>query len=893
MAGPRFVRTLARLLLPRADREVVIGDLEEMHAARARRDGADAADRAYARDALASVVARRLTRSRSILHEPLRNPRRDPMLTGLWFDLLAAGRSLRRKPAFAAVAALTLALGVGATTVAFALVNQVLLRPLPGVRAPEDVAYVVFTPLGRTGISHPDFELLRQDASLVEGMGSYLQNLQNVWIGEGRPVEARGLGVEGDFFEVLGVRPALGRLLGASDGDISGDPLVAVISERLWGSLFGRAPDVIGKRLSVGDHSLSIVGVAGGGFAGPERGSTFDVWMPEPAMWMLMGAPLDQMMGREAPSHGSLLIRPRPGVTLEAVEEQLAASLERIAAGFPESAEQLSSTRPVVMQGLHAPPFDRETTYRSMAMLGGVVGLVLLIACANVANLLLFRSVGRRGEVATRRAFGASAGRIARQHVVESLAIAVLGTALGLGAGWLLGLPFRGLALTNARMPFDGVAFDVRFLLFGGATVLLTTLLFGAAPALLAGGSNPGRALADAGMRGTGRGSALRSGMAATQLGLSMALLVGAFLLVRTLGNLYSTDTGISFERVASVNLDLSRVPVPEHDAVHRSIVSAVEAVPGVEAAALDLPGPFLSITYPGRVRPPEAPDSASLRTTIVRVTPGWFDVLGVQPVSGTTFRPEDWAQGAPGRVIVSQGLARRLFATESVVGRAIAAGEGRPVQDAEIIGVIPDLRLGGPGSEPSELFILPLARNVSRIVTVMARTEVLDGRVLADITAAVERALPNVPVPAAVPLRNRIDTRLAEQRLFARMIGLVAALSVLLAAVGLYGVVAFAVAGRRREMGIRLALGADGRSLASLIGRYALGIVSVGMALGLAGGYAIGQLLESRLFGITAADASTYGVTALLFAGITALACWAPARAATRVDPVVSLRAE
>jgi predicted permease len=893
--GPKLFRLIARLFLPARDREFVLGDLEELHAARRRELGASAANRRYALDALASVMARRLYRGvvPPRAHPPHRG--RESMLAGLPSELLAATRSLLRQPRFTAVAALTLAIGVGATAAGFGMLNQLLLRPLAGVSDPGGASYVQFhpteDPADLTGISLPDFEELRRSASLVEGMASYGNTSINVTVGEGRPIEVEGNLVRGDFFELLGVRPAAGRLLTAEETEIGADPFVAVISERLWASHFGRAPDIAGRTFRSRGKTITILGVAADGFEGPERGSGRDLWMPRTALYALADLSVDRLLSRESVGQSNLLVRPRDGATVESLEAELNAILARIAAEVPESREHLSSLRASVLPGLHAPPNLRERTYRSLAIIGGVVGLVLLIACANVANLLLFRGVGRRGEVATRRALGASSGRVARQHLAESLVIAGLASFLGLGAGWLIGLPFRGMSLLRTA-PFEGLALDGRVFLFALGATLLTTLLFGSLPALMAGRFDLGDALRDAGARETGRRATLRSVMSATQIALSLALLVGALLLLRTVDNLYAVDSGVSIDRVTTLTIDYGDIPDESQDARNRALLAAVRAVPGVEQAALDVYGPF-SAGMGGRIRLAETPEAERQRASMTQVTPGWFELFGVEPIAGRTFRPADWEPGAPPTVVLTAELARTLFGTTDGVGRRVLAGFGN-YADAEVIGVVDDLKIRDPRIAAEPMFFQPYPPVVTiGYVTLFTKVQSLDAGVLARITSAVEGVFPDLPVPAAAPLVTRIDARLIEQRLFARMIGLLAALSALLAAVGLYGLVSFTVASRRRELGIRLALGADGRSIAQLIGRYALGIVFFGSVLGLGGAYALSKLLERLLFGVSPGDPASFATGTLLFAAVAALACWVPTRAAMRVDPVGSLRGE
>jgi hypothetical protein len=351
-------------------------------------------------------------------------------------------------------------------------------------------------------------------------------------------------------------------------------------------------------------------------------------------------------------------------------------------------------------------------------------------------------------------------------------------------------------------------------------------------------------------------------------------------------------DTGLQTENVAMLAVNTRDVPREERDELHRRLLAALLEVPGVQAAALDIYPPFSGASMIGRVRLAEAPESEPLEPRTTQVTPGWFELLRVQSIAGRNFRMDDWQPGAPRRVVLTAGLARRLFGTSDAIGRRVLTG-GAAGAEAEVVGVVGDLRVGGPASDPDDTLFEPYSASTLSSVTILARANSLDTATLDAITKAVERAAPQIPVPAAGPLTDLIDNRVAEQRLFSRMIGLVAALAALLAAIGLYGVVSFTVASRRREMGIRLALGADGRRLARLIGRYAFSIVALGTAAGLAGAYALSRVLESLLFGVSPADPAAYVGSALLFAAVAALASWAPTLAAMRVDPVATLRGE
>jgi predicted permease len=894
-AGPWLARLIATVCLRGPDREFIVGDLEELFFARVRREGTRRASRRYLREVIISVAAR--VGRRRAPGGP--NRRRESgwrtLSVELLADLRAGLRSVRRAPGFAMVTIFTLALGVGSTAAVFGMVNQLLLRPLPGVTAAEGAAYLQFyradatDPTDEYSISVEDFDALRREATLLEGMASYGGGTFHVSTGAGRPIAAMAQLVYGDFFEVLGVRPSDGRLLAAAETGLGADPLVAVISEPLRSSLFG-TDDIVGRTMRVNGHAVTVVGVAGGGFAGPERGDAIDVWLPLGALVPLSGFPPDRLRGRESTIHEDMVVRVREGISVAAAEAQLGGILSRLAAAHAQSSPELAELRPTLFPGLVTPPNSRERTYQSLRVLAGVVGLVLLIACANVANLLLVRNVKRRGAVATCRALGASPGRIARQQLVESIVLAALGTAVGLGIAWLIALPFRGEEL--AGMPaFEGFTVDGRVILFAAAASIATAALFGTLPAALAGRFELVPALRESEGQDTGRLASIRFVLSSGQIAMSLALLVGGLLLLRTVRNLYAVDTGLDIGGVATLALDKpDGAGEAELDAFYRRLLATVARLAAVEAAALDLYGPH-GPRFVSGAGLPGTPPADRLRVTMLSVTPGWFELFGVAAVSGRTFRESDWRPGSPGEAVITASLARRLFGRTDVAGSSIVAGFGGPAA-VRIVGVVEDIRIADPLDEPADVVFLTYDTPPPvSYLTMLIRTSRFDGRVANDIREAVERMLPDQPVADPVPLTDRVDAMHSERRTFGRLLGLLSALAVLLAAVGLYGVTAFAVAGRRREFGIRLALGAERGRIARLVVRYATQIIGAGIVLGLLGGYALSTVLESRLFGVEPLDVASYAGAALLFAVVAAAACWIPTLAAMRVDPVTTLK--
>ena len=704
-------------------------------------------------------------------------------------------------------------------------------------------------------------------------------------------MRVEGNTVYGDFFEVLRAWPAAGRLLSASETTLDADPRQAVISQRLAGQLFGSVVAAVGKTVRMNDAPVGVVGVVGGGFAGPERGIPMDAWLPYGALVPLVDFTPETLVDRGSTMHGDIIVRPRPGVSPAAVRDQAAEILDRLKRAGNESGPYLAKLSPSVFEGLNVPPIVRHRTFATLRLLAIAVALVLLIACANVANLLLFRNVQRRGTVATLRALGASTGRVARQQLVLSLLLGLVGTLAGVGVGWLLALPFRGAQL--ARMPaFEGLVLDVRVGLFAGVACVATAILFGTLPAVLAGRFDLAGSLRSASGRDTGRLARLRSALAAGQLALGLALVVAAILLVRTMHNLHAVDMGLETDGVAALTVNLPRGLQPgDQDLLFRNLLGAAQATADVQGVAADPYGPY-GPGFIGRVSLPDAPADARVRAHMLPVTPGWFELLHVRPVSGRTFRDGDWSPGAPGRAILTESLARRLFGTTEAAGRTVDAGFAQP-EPMEVVGVVRDIRSPFAPDRPEDTFFVTPAKGPSGLpmLTLLLRVSGLDPGLAGRIRTAVEGVLPDEPVEDPSLLSGRLDDINEETRIYSRLLALLSGLAVILSAVGLYGVMGFTVAARRREFGVRMALGAGSGRIGRLVAGNAGAIVAAGTVLGLGSSWVLSRLLRHRLFGVDPLDPASWGLAAAVFAAVAAMACWAPTRRAVRVDPVTTLR--
>ncbi len=907
---PRILALLSRLVLPARDREFIVGDLEEMHARRCARVGRARAALGYLRDATASAATGWLAPWR---REPGGARARIPGGPGPRLggqrgvssgDLLAEVRIalrtlLRHQRGFTLVTVLTLALGVGATAAVFGMVNQILLRSLPGVAHARDAAYLQFgtlddpTRLQAHAIAAMDFDELRREVTLLDGIGSYRYVILTVSVDGERPLQAYGSVVYGDYFEALRAWPVAGRLLTAGETGLDADDARVVLGQRLSERLFGSPSAAVGRTVRMNGHDITVVGVAGGGLRGAERGGTdVEVWLPFGALTSVAGFDRETLLARSSTTLAHFVVRPRRGVGLDAVREQIGTVFGRLAHADTESAAYLRGLRPMLFPGLDTPPNIRSSTRRTLRLLAGVVALVLLVACANVANLLLFRNMEARGALAARRALGASPVRIAGQQILQSLLLGALGTAAGVGTGWIIAEAFRGSRITG--MPaFDGLAMDGHVAAFAGVASVATALLFGAVPAVLAGRFDLAASLRQTGGRDTGRGARLRSALAALQLASSLSLVVGALLLMHTVHNLYAADLGVDVGDVYEITLPTDRdLPEADVDALYRSVLGGVTSVPGVQAAAVSTDGLPVGLIR-GRVGRTDAPSEDLSSAGMILVTHGWLDVFRVPLVSGHAFREADWKAGAPDRTILTASLARRIFGSTDVVGRTVLAGDDTP-HAMEVVGVTRDIRSAYAPDRTVDAFLVPYGTAPHfDFFTLLVRATRPDPGVAHRIRTAVEDALPGQPVPDPSLLTAGIDDIRAECTLFTHLLELLSALAVTLSGVGLYGVVAFTVAGRRRELGVRVALGAARSRIVVLVVRQAASVVASGTVLGLGGAYALSRVLRSRLFGVEPVDPLSYAAAAAVFAVVTAAACWIPAQRALKLDPAATLREE
>ena len=829
-----------------------------------------------------------------------------------WQDVRQGLRMLARNPGFTAVAIATLAIGIGANTAIFSVVNTVLLRPLPYagsdrlVRVSEEGGLLrrggrgggPGGPGGGSVITNGTFKDWRESSRTLDGLAAY-QPRSYTLTGFGEPVRLRGTAVSTSMFPMLRATPSQGRLFAANE-DRPGEDQVAIISEQLWTRQFGRRADIVGKPITLDDRQFTVVGVLPASFYFPDHESV--LWTP----MTINIAP--QQPGQVFVMVFSAIGRLKDGASASQAEAEGTAASGRNQPPPPPGADSSTPLTPALVRLV---PLQAEMVAGvrpALLVLTAAVGFVLLIAAANIANLLLTRGAGRQRELAVRTALGARPRRLARQLLTESMLLAVAGGILGVGLALVLqrALP----AISPGNIPrLDEVAVDGRVLLFASLLSLATGLLFGLAPALQESRVNVVATLGDAGIQRMGgfrflKGNRLRSVLIVIEVALSTVLLIGGGLLVRSFIRLIDVNPGYDPANVitAQIGLPETRYATPAlQSAFYDQLLQRVAAVPGVQSAgttkALPLvPGAMIiGFGIVGQPPPNDPRDFPRASTRIVSA--GYAEAMGLKLVAGRLLGPHDDA-GTPPVVMVSESLARQyLGGADKAIGARLQMLAPQPM---EVVGVVGDVRHTGLDAEPQpEAYALsrqlPPNARFGRVGTtaLVVRTSGDPLRVVPFLRRAVMDVDHDVPLDNVMTMEARLSASVAAPRFYALLLGLFAVMALLLAAIGIYGVLSYNVSQRHREIGVRMALGAAGRDILSLVLGQGLTLAVVGVAIGVAGAFATTRFLRTLLFGITVTDPVTYAGIAVLLTGVALLACWIPARRAIRVDPMTALRYE
>ncbi len=807
----------------------------------------------------------------------------------LWQDIRFSIRMLFKQPGFTTTAIIMLALGIGANAAIFTVVNAVLLRPLPYPDAERIVRvgqmFAGFAGGAVIGVGEPKFIFWREQSQSFETMAAY-QNIGSGFnlTGGDEAEYVTGFRVSEDFFRVLGVSLPIGRVF-TNEEDQPGGESVAILSNRLWQRRFGADPKLVGKAVSLNGQKYAVVGVMPSSF---RFGQAVDVFVPMRA----------SLRGDPNPNQ-TVIGKLKPGVTLS----QAQAEMQLIGEKFREANPRQMSPPESVGVRPYQELFTSGVQQRLWILLGAVT-LLLLIACANVANLQLTRSAARQKEIAIRMAIGAGWRRIVRQLLTEGVLLAIIGGALGLLlAVWGTDLL---LAVTPEQLipRFNDISLDWRVLAFTLSASVFTGLLFGLAPAVQSTRVDVNAALKEGsgqGMSGAAR-SRSRNVLIVLEVALSLVLLIGSTLLARTFANLSGVDPGFDPRNVLTFQISPSGErydTAAETDELYRNAVERISRLPGVEAVAatniLPLMGQFnMAVALESR------PDiSTAIQYRIV--TPDYFRVMKMAVRRGRAFTDQDKA-GSPGVVIVNESYARRYLQNADPFGQRLLVGRPRDDSARQIVGVVGDMKQLDLGSDaPPMVFVLAAQVNddTMRVLRrfVSSRFVVRTAGEPRTLSAAVKREMagldPTLPITDISSLEQVVSQSVAPQRFNMLLIGMFAGLGLLLAAVGIYGVMSYNVAQRTNEIGIRIALGARAGDVISLILKRGLLLALIGVAIGLAGALALTRVMKNFLFGVSPTDPLSFAGVAVLLVGVALLACFLPARRAAKVDPLVALRSE
>ena len=803
-------------------------------------------------------------------------------------DLRYGLRILRTNPGFASVAVLTLALGIGANTAIFTLLDKLVIRTLPVERPHELVAFV-----GAGGepavFSYPGYVDLRDHNEVLAGLVAYLQRPITLSDG-GRAERVIGLIVSGNYFDVLGVRPALGRFFLPEEDRTPGLHPVAVISHGLWRRRFGAAPDVLGRTITLNARPFTIVGVTPPEFTGTTPGTVNDVYVP--TMMQAEAMPgTRSMLANSNAGWLRLIGRLEPGVGREQARAPLMAIAQAGWAGPGVKAPPKSSREFLLADGSRGHTDRINDVTLPLKLLMGVVGFVLLIACANVANLLLARASARSREIAVRLAVGADRLRIARQLLTEGSIIAVVAGGAALGVAYWVTALLQSFQQQTTDVPraFDG-GLDGRALAFTLGLSLVTGIACSLAPARQTSRQDVLDALkkGSPGLRGGWRLVSLRSLLVVAQVALSLVVLVGAGLFVKSLRALQSIDPGFEPARVVTASFDLSLNGYDEARGRRfmSDLLARVTALPGVEGASFANLVAFSDLFWisGASIDGYDPQPGERLAFDMNAIGPGYFRTMGTPLLTGREFTDRDTADG-PRTIVVNDAAARRYWPGQNPIGRRTSRGE--------VVGVVADSREKGLTQRPKPAIYMPLLQSYAPQLTLHVRTaqnpEALAGAVRRE-AQALDAMLPIYNVRT---LAEQRDGSLYAERMAAALLTLFGLLASLLAAVGIYGVLSCAVRERTREIGIRLAHGAPPRDLLKLVVGQGMLLTLIGLVFGVSASLALTRLLAGLLFGVSATDPLTFAVIPLALATVALLACWIPARRAMRMDPLVALRYE
>ena len=798
-------------------------------------------------------------------------------------DLRYAVRMLRKKPSFTVIVVLALAIGIGANTAIFSVVNAILLRPLPYKNA--DRISMIWMDNPKLGVSqdwhsYPNYIDYKEQNQSYEDMAAFNDRSFNL-TGTGDPVRVVGVWATASMFSVLGVEPALGHTFTEAEEE-PGKDLVVVLSNGLWQRRFGGDPGIVGKSINMNGVNRTVLGVMPASFTFPEKKT--ELWIP-------LAISPQRKQARNAISYKAVG-RLKPGVTIEQARADMGAIAKRLDDQYFQSGYGINLV----------PLHDQETrTVRpALLVLLGAVAFVLLIACANVANLLLARAALREREVAIRVALGAGRSRIIRQVLTESALLSLVGGAAGLLlAVWGLKLL---LAWSPADIPrLDQTGIDGRVLAFTLAVSLVTGLIFGLAPALQSSKSDPNESLKEGGRGSTGGvgGRRVRNLLVVSEIALSLILLIGAGLLIKSFMRLQQFEFGFNPDNLLTMRVQLPGSKYRDGKQVvafYQQLLERLDAVPGVQSAGTissvfidDTPN-STNFSIEGRPVPVGA---EQIEVPFDSISPSYFKVMGIPLLRGREFDNRD-VEGSTPVVIINDTFARRFFAGEDPIGKRFVYGSPDPKNPwITIVGVVGDMRRTGFDRPVRPETFLPEAQNPDNALTIVARTATEPAGLAGALRNEVWSIDKDQSVYDIKTMHQTLSEMMSQRRFNMLLLGLFAAVALTLAAVGIYGVISYSVTQRSHEIGIRIALGAQSSDVLRMVVGQGMLLAGIGVSSGLIAAFALTQLMSSLLFGVRAADPVTFALISLLLIGVALVACLVPARRATRIDPMVALRYE
>jgi putative ABC transport system permease protein len=813
-------------------------------------------------------------------------PTNSNFFADLMHDLRYAARLQRKNPGFTIVAVIALALGIGANTAIFSVVNTVLLRPLP-YKDPERLV-MVWEDASTHGYPRDtpaaaNFVDWRDQSQVFEGMAAIADTSFNL-TGSGDPERLEGRRVSANMFPLLGVDPQIGRVFTAAE-DQPGAQRVVLLSYALWQRRFGGDSAIVGKSLTLNGESYIVVGVMPARFQFPS--SDDQAWVPI--------ALTQQEAGNRGRHYLQVLARLKPGVSLVQAQSEMSTIAARLQQQYPEQNAELGA----VVQPLHEHLVG--DIKPALLVLLGAVGLVLLIACANVANLLLARAAVRQKEIAVRVALGARRWRLIRQFLTESVLLSTLGGLVGLA------IAYGGLVVLKAFIPENisqarEISIDLKVLGFTFLVSVLTGLIFGLAPAVQAARFNQIETLKEGGRDAAtgGGGKRLRSLLVTAEVAISLVLLIGAGLLINSFLRLRNVDPGFRADNLLTMKIVL---PEPKYEEMERrtafytDLIGRVQSLAGVRSAAVttNLPlyrqGNSISISIEGRPAPP--PGQELIVVTRI-VSPSYFDTMSIPLLRGRQVSTQD-TETTPNVVVISETMARRFWPGEDAVGKRIAAGRVRTPEDwIQVVGVVKDVRQFELNAEPKpQMYLSYRQAGFFEPRDLVVKTDVDPASMAATVRKAVWEIDKDQPVSNIRTMEEILADSIARQRFSMLLLAIFAAVALVLAAVGIYGVMSYSVAQRTREIGIRMALGAQTGTVLKLAIGYGMKLVIAGIVIGLIAAFALTRVMSALLFGVTATDPTTFTLISLLLIAVAVLASYVPARRATRVNPIIALRYE